>query len=179
MVKKHLSKCQHTIFNILKMSENPPIFNPRHQSRHTERANGRIDLEAPCAPWSAQIQEFRLTFFLFFEGLSVTAEPLVPTPLNIDYVGIRHDTVVDPLQQILVEKHEQRYQMEGLIPKITYNVSITAYFVDKTWGRPFHYQFLTTRMHRIQVFQIRPGPDLAGFKIQKPAGAGAGAGAGF
>ncbi|ESO00489.1 hypothetical protein HELRODRAFT_175926 [Helobdella robusta] len=31
-------------------------------------------------------------------------------------------------------------------------------------------------MHRIQVFQIRPGPDLAGFKIQKPAGAGAGAG---
>ncbi|ESN90986.1 hypothetical protein HELRODRAFT_194608 [Helobdella robusta] len=27
-------------------------------------------------------------------------------------------------------------------------------------------------MHRIQVFQIRPGPDLAGFKIQKPAGAG-------
>ena len=32
-------------------------------------------------------------------------------------------------------------------------------------------------LHRIRFFQIRPGPDLAGFGIADPAGAGAGAGA--
>ena len=31
-------------------------------------------------------------------------------------------------------------------------------------------------LHRTWVFQIRPGPVLAGFIIQNPAGAGAGAG---